>query len=326
MDGATERSGSRGRWLWRHDSACVLQAGRGGVPYTGKRHSGRFRGSVSLHLSITALVALWYLGVSITLQAHGDELEQVLYRHKQLAIEGGCSSGQSDQGLLELEGRHRQSEELGRIYAVQAEIYAQGPCRDQQQTIKYARKALEETIEPRSAMRMCQLIGAAIHLESSNNGGRTAAVSRQEAALSLLQGIQVASENDVPEKRQDLITRPGGLRGGGPAYEDALKKRAAQLEAWEAQEHTNEMIELREQMERDLVFLYAKSADGKEELKTLAEQELNDQISVDRILKKLQIAEDVEAGRPIQWPSVLYTDMPREFFEKTTGKTIGQED
>jgi len=273
--------------------------------------------------------ALVLLGVTVCVapsQINADELERALHLYKQEAYEGGCSSGQAQKDFTEIEGRYQKSEELGRIYAAQAEIYMRSPCLDTQLSINYARRALAESLDPLVSMQMHRIIGAALRTESGDGTGKPAANTLHDIALALLHGIRVATDEGVPSEPQALPAGPGGLRGGGPDYEKERKEREASMEEWEAQRYVNKMVDLRDQIERDLVFLFVHTADGEPVLKSLAQREIDDQNTVDRILNKLQIAKDVKAGRPIQWPSILYPDMPREFFEKTTGKTIGQKE
>jgi hypothetical protein len=186
-----------------------------------------------------------------------------------------------EERLLALMEEHASEEDKGIIYASIAQMYSharEDASTDDdmgKQAAKYARLALAEPLDPRTACSMYSLWG---HVTSRRRIGLPPAefaAARRRAVLLYLLGLKCALDNGAPVDRQHV---PGvgayQIRGGpdSPELQAAQRKHAREMEARERAMLLNELAEYRYLFVINCVFLYDTEPYDSEELRAFSEE------------------------------------------------------
>ncbi|MBX3179201.1 MAG: hypothetical protein KF886_17745 [Candidatus Hydrogenedentes bacterium] len=216
---------------------------------------------------------------------------------------------------VELSERYNAPEDLGRIYAALADVYCQNGLPDPQSAVEYAEAALEYPLEPLMRMEVYMDLGGAMfklkreRVEPEDGGPPC------EDIVPYLRALRVALEEEVPDALPE-IPRPLSITGFVPESDPIHEENERRKAAWQSRETTKKLMDMRQMVERKIFLNYLRPPCENEDFRELAEEILQDDRAVGRLMARYAIAKEEFEGRPIEGPSVLYPTMPPEGREK----------
>ena len=183
-------------------------------------------------------------------------------------------------------------EEQGKIYAEVAHIYGQSGRKEPSKIIKYVEKALEYPLEPGTKAGLYIYWGDAIQIESSIKG-QDFTNARKKAVKPYLEGLKFVLSYDLPDKKPELpsvnIFTYDGPKSD-PVYQEMFKEHERQWKVRKEAESLNDMIQHRDVLIGQIVYLYTRYPFATAELEELLKQTLGDKhkSQIDKIIQKVK--------------------------------------
>jgi hypothetical protein len=178
--------------------------------------------------------------------------------------------------------------EQGQIYYWLAHVHAQSGLVHPERVMEYARKALEQPLEPLQVPRLYVYWGDAIQVGRAKD---PPAERRKWSAVIYLAGLREVLEYSLPAKAPELpvIKRASTLRlGRGGINEETRRRLAEQVAARRKAEFVREMVQHRNILVGQLAGLYQQGNVAPDELRQLAAGVLRNLWAEDRLLRALK--------------------------------------
>ena len=177
--------------------------------------------------------------------------------------------------------------EQGQIYYWLAHVHAQSGLVHPERVMEYARKALEQPLEPLQVPRLYVYWGDAIQVSRAKD---PPAERRKWSAVIYLAGLREVLEYSLPAKAPELpaITRIliRGPRGG--INEEVRRRQAEQWAARHKAEFLRDMVQHRNILVGQLAGLYQQGNVAPDELRQLAAGVLRNLWAEDRLMRALK--------------------------------------
>ncbi len=195
------------------------------------------------------------------------------------------------QALLQ---KYSDGDSQGRICFRMAVIFGvSGPVADK--TIEYTQKALAWPLKPEARLLMFTYWGDALQVVRGPVAGDKLPPVRREAAMPYLQGLKETLKYNLPDDPPKI---PGGgtfinFEGSGPIPQGVQRARRAEEERAKAVEHVRwqvDMIQRRETLIGQIVFMYSRKPFATDEIQALATQVIADDHLVGRLMAAVEDA------------------------------------
>jgi hypothetical protein len=195
------------------------------------------------------------------------------------------------QALLQ---RHSDGDSQGRICFRMALVFGvSGPVADK--TAEYAQKALACPVKPEERLTMYCYWGDALQVTRGPVAGNNLPPVRREAVMPYLQGLKETLKYNLPDDPPKI---PGGgtfinFEGAGPIPEGIQRARRAEEARAKAAENVRwqvDMIERRETLIGQIVFMYSRKPLATDEIRVLATQVIADDHLVGRLMAAVEDA------------------------------------
>lgn len=240
---------------------------------------------------MTAAAVLW-----LAASAFGaNELLIELRKAEAAVYETGLSREERAQRLEALETefkalleKHEAPEDKALIYAELAYTWAQTGMLRPEKTIEYSKKALwGQLTDPLARMRLYVYWGDAIQLSRGPVRGKELAEVRKEAVIPYLTGLKEMLKQDLPEAKPEIpimtILNDDGPRDSPEHARVEAQNKAAMLARWQC-----DMIDRRETLIGQIVYMYSRSPFATEELQALATDVVGNAKMVDKIVSRVK--------------------------------------
>lgn len=193
------------------------------------------------------------------------------------------------QRLLE---NYKIPEEQGRIFFMMAHVYAQTGHVRPEQSIKWAKKALEYPLDPEDKQLAYVYWGDAIQLSHRGVRGKQLAVVRREAVVPYLQGLKELLAYELPEgPSEPAIVESFDWSGpqDTPEYKQQLREYQAQVDAASRTRFVNRMLRYRDMQTGQIAYMYSRLPFATNELELLAREILKDNAGVDHLMARVKV-------------------------------------
>ena len=282
---------------------------------------------MNFQVTMRGMAVLITLGVSVLAwceQPHRSLLEQivVLEANRVTPDDTFEGVGRRYDALL---AEHVDPVERGIISASKLRRYSSYGERRLEVVIEYAHDALAYPLEPDVAMNVWLRLGDALWRKGCRDTEKDEVTARREAAVAYLQGIRVAIEHGAPYDPPPKPERPfsaGPLNPETQALDEEAKRRMA---GFRILKRSDRVINIRIDLERALLYLYALTPRDNEELNSLCDEYLEDEAYMARILEKLPVAIEEVAGESITSAPVLFPFGARDVQGTPGGRETGNE-
>lgn len=246
-----------------------------------------------IKLTFWVLVTL----TTILCNAHGataDELGPELRKLNGMMQGDQTPLDEVDRVGNELLKKYTEPEEQGKIYYQLALLHAMSGMTRPEKMIEYVRRAHDFPLEPPQRLQLYVYWGDAIQIQNAGVLGDALADKRKLAVSPYLEGLKELAQYNLPE------TKPK-LRGvfkavapeGSPGYEEMVKEHEQALAAAYKAILERKLIDARDTLTGQIVYLYTRRPLATEELEELATQKLQDAAAVDRLMKAVKTAIDL---------------------------------
>lgn len=260
-----------------------------------------------------------HLAIILTCVVSADELDVKLVELLSRVNGAQTPLEQMKEDYLSLTKQYGSPEQMGRIYGALADMYCQSGLREPEAVLKYAELALDCPMEPLLKMRTYLRMGQAMESRSRSLGKAFEPEARRQTAVPYLKGLHVAAEQNLPDVLPEMPHRVAIHGAPGPLTDKLIQENERKRKLQEDIKITKQFMDARDLLELEVVMMYLEPPGSDEQLRMLAREEVDNDASVDRLMKKLQAARDESEGRPIEGPSVLYPNMPAEMRARMKG-------
>jgi len=190
---------------------------------------------------------------------------------------------------------HSAPDERAQIYYTVCVAYASADARRyHDKMVEYATKALECPLDPRKRSVMYTYWGDAIQVKHRGVHGPQLAIARRKAVVPYLKGLQDQLQLKLPDEKPELPewAQERRTEGRQESYEQRLTKAKAKKEAfhrvWKRVRFEWKMIDCRNILISQIVFMYTRVPTATEELRKLASQIVKDKNLVDQIVMRVE--------------------------------------
>jgi len=181
-------------------------------------------------------------------------------------------------------------EDQGKIYYQLTLMYAQsGPVCDA--TIRNAKIALNLPLDPAKRLQLLVYWGDAIQVANAGASGAELAAARREAATVYFRGLKETVDAKIPRDKPEIPTWPL-VNHDGPETDEIRRMNdeiKAKMAASEIARGQIAMIEMRETLANQIVFMYSRKPFATEELEESARKALGDSWLVSELVSKTKI-------------------------------------
>lgn len=256
----------------------------------------RSRYGIACFATPSLLVGLLWIAST----SYGDALSERLADLRRELGPGGPPSTSVIVGLHErLLAAHPAPEDRGRIYADLAEVLCNTGMKDPEAIILATKDALACPLDPSVSMRVHVAYGDALQVKNRGVTDDALRAVRGDIAKVYLEGVKVGLDGGAPEEKLPLLpVEILNIRGDEPRFQKAIREHD-EAAANEIRKHANELLERRNALEGQVVYLYTRRPYDTDELKRIAADALKNDSAVQRIVAKVDagILKREEAGR-----------------------------
>jgi hypothetical protein len=193
---------------------------------------------------------------------------------------------QVERSAGELLRKHPDPKDQGQIYYELAHIYAQSGLVRPQSAIDCVKKAMQCPLTPQQQIRLYGYWGSALLMLKRTD---PLPERRRAATIVFLDGLRQLCKLDLPEKPPEIALTV--LGGPEPATEadvkEAEQRNQRYVAALERTRFLQEMIQYREGLASQIVWLYSREPHAARELRELVINATNDPKLADRLLQRV---------------------------------------
>jgi hypothetical protein len=234
--------------------------------------------------------------------ARAQTLNELLYAIDQMRDFKNTPFAQVEAQAQTLLAAYPDPADRASIYYTVASVYAQSGQVHPAKTAAYAEKAMALPLDDVRKLQLAIYWGDAIQVRHRGVRGDELAQARRRAVEPYLDGLKLAVDQDLPDEAPDLpmIERfeYTGPRND-PVYQQMLQKRQAQIQARQMAQFQRQMIQHREVLKDQIVYLYTRFPFQTEELRQLLQDRLQDhpQVIADMVSRVERITAERMAKR-----------------------------
>lgn len=222
--------------------------------------------------------------------ATADRLDEQIYALTGKGQGFKTNTASLAQEYLALLNEYDDPGDVGRIYAALTNMFCQAGLTDPDSAVKYAQKALEYPQDPVTQMRLYCQWGDGLQVMNRGVTGDALSLARRIVVKPYLDGLNLALKHETPDEKVPI---PRGqfnnINGplGSTEREQLLAEERASQEAQQRAQFLNNMVEHRDTLTNQIVFLYSRFPFDSKELRRIALETLEDESAVEKLMAKV---------------------------------------
>lgn len=237
------------------------------------------------------VAAAHFIGLVLCLPstAIAGDLSADLHDLAQLQEKAQVTPNEIDRAGEELLRMHSDAGDQARIHFLLAHLHAQTGLKSPEALIHHAKKASELPLDLVLRVKLYLYWGDALQVSNAGVTGDTLAEKRGEVVVPYLIGLNELANTDLPDTPPRLPqVFKFVIPAGAPGYEETVQEHEQALAAWRKAKSETELIELRDALTQQIVFLYTRRPFNNPELSELARQKIGNETEATRLISSVE--------------------------------------